>query len=171
MTLSMVVAVSVNGVIGRDGDLPWRLSGDLKWFKRVTMGKPIIMGRKTYDSIGRPLPGRTNIVVTRAADFAAEGVITALSVMDAMRIGEEAAAAGKVDEVCIIGGAEIYRLFSAHADRLYLTIVHAHIEGDVSFPTLDWREWRGQPQMSISPDAKNDYAATMLMLDRIHTDK
>ncbi|MCP5368441.1 MAG: dihydrofolate reductase [Hyphomicrobiales bacterium] len=137
MRVSLVVAVAENGVIGRDGGLPWRLPGDLAWFKKVTMGKPIIMGRKTYDSIGRPLPGRTNIVVTRNPDWRADGVAAAPDLDTAL-----ARAAGEgAGEAMVIGGAQIYAQAIELADRYYLTEVHAAVEGDTSLPPLDRSQW------------------------------
>lgn len=135
--ISMVVAVAANGVIGRDGDLPWRLSTDLKRFKALTIGKPVIMGRKTWASLGRPLPGRANIVITRNADFAAEGASVVASLDEALALaGREAQATG-ADEVSVIGGGEIYRQAIAHADILHVTEVQAEVDGDTRFPEID----------------------------------
>jgi dihydrofolate reductase len=133
--ISLIVAASKNGVIGRDGDLPWRQSDDLRHFKAVTMGKPIVMGRKTWDSIGRPLPGRQNIVVSRQPGLEIEGADVVASPAAAVDIAAGAA------EIMIIGGSEIYKLFLPLADRVYLTRVHAEVEGDAWFPALgdDWR--------------------------------
>ncbi len=133
--ISLIVAASTNGVIGVDGDLPWRLSDDLKRFKALTTGKPVIMGRKTWDSIGRPLPNRQNIVITRNPDFAADGC-------DVVSTPEQAiAAAGDADELMIIGGGTIYEIFLDKATRVYLTLVHAEIDGDTYFPELDTHVW------------------------------
>jgi dihydrofolate reductase len=132
--ISIIVAAAENNVIGREGELPWRLSDDLKRFKAITMGKPVIMGRKTWESIGRPLPGRHNIVITRQPGFAAQGCQVVASTDEAV-----AAAAG-ADEVMIIGGSEIYALFLPRAERVYLTRVHTAIDGDAFFPRLD-EEW------------------------------
>ncbi len=135
--ISIVVAVAANGVIGRDGDLPWRLSTDLKRFKALTIGKPVIMGRKTWASLGRPLPGRANIVITRNADFVAEGASVVPSLDAAIALaGREAQAAG-VDEICVIGGGEIYRQSIALADILHVTEVQATVDGDTRFPDID----------------------------------
>lgn len=143
MKLSLIVAAAQNGVIGRDNQLPWHLPQDLKYFKATTLGKPIIMGRKTYESIGRPLPGRTNIVISRQPDWNATGVLVAQSVEQALALAgqvrnEQQQAA---DEVMVIGGAEIYRHALAIADRVYLTRVHADIDGDAYFPELLASEW------------------------------
>jgi dihydrofolate reductase len=136
MRVSLIVAVARNGVIGRDGDLPWRIPADLRFFKQVTMGKPIVMGRKTFESIGRALPGRTNIVVTRDPDFNAADVRIARSLKDALAI------AGDADEAMVIGGAQIYALALPRADRIYLTEVDAAPDGDVRFPVRDAAAWR-----------------------------
>ncbi|MBO6784027.1 MAG: type 3 dihydrofolate reductase [Alphaproteobacteria bacterium] len=134
--LTLIVAVADNGVIGRDGGLPWRLPGDLAHFKATTMGKPIVMGRKTWESLGRPLPGRDNIVVTRDPAYVADGAAVAADLDAAL------AAAGDAGEVMIIGGAEIYALALPRADRIHLTRVHASPEGDTHFPDLDLDRWR-----------------------------
>jgi dihydrofolate reductase len=137
MILSLVVAMSENKVIGRDGDLPWRLPNDLKHFKQVTMGKPIIMGRKTWESLYvKPLPGRRNIVVTRNAGYEAEGAETSDSLESALTL-----VAGE-SEVMVIGGAELFATALDTATRLHLTEVHAEIEGDTYFPDFDRSLWR-----------------------------
>jgi dihydrofolate reductase len=142
MHISFVVAIAENGVIGQGGDLPWKISGDMKHFKAVTLGKPIIMGRKTWDSLPRkPLPGRPNIVVTGQAGFQAEGAEVAGSVDEALARGAALARELGVDEVAIIGGAQIYRAAFPKATRLYITEVHACPEGDVHFPAFDEGEW------------------------------
>jgi dihydrofolate reductase len=134
--VSLVAAVAANGVIGARNALPWHLPADLKHFKATTMGRPVIMGRRTFEAIGRPLPGRTNVVVTRRADFAAPGCIVVGSLEAAY------AAAGPVEEICVIGGGELYREAIAHADRLDLTEIHAEFEGDAHFPPVDRALWR-----------------------------
>lgn len=138
----IVVAMARNRVIGRNGDLPWRISADLRYFKAVTMGKPVIMGRKTFESIGRPLPGRTNIVVTRNAGFAAEGVRTAPDLGAALRIASDVARGDGVDEVMVIGGGALYAAALPGTARLYLTEVDAAPDGDVRFPEFDRAQWR-----------------------------
>ena len=142
MKTSLIVAVSRNGVIGIDNQLPWHLPEDLKYFKSVTMGKPLIMGRKTYDSIGRPLPGRTNIVVTRDQGWHAEGVEVARSLQQAMTLGRLACARSEAGEIMVIGGEQIYQLTLPAADRLYITEVQAEVEGDAFFPPLDHSQWQ-----------------------------
>lgn len=133
----IVVAVAANGVIGREGDLPWRLSTDLKRFKALTIGKPVLMGRKTWASLGRPLPGRPNIVVSRDARFKAEGAENAPSLDAALDRARAHAAELGVDEVCVIGGGEIYRQSIGMADILHVTEVQAEVEGDTLFPAID----------------------------------
>jgi dihydrofolate reductase len=135
--ISLVVAVSANGVIGRDGGLPWHLPSDLKRFKALTVGKPVIMGRKTWVSIGRPLPGRPNIVISRDAHFVAEGAIAVQSLEAALVEARELAIGFGVDEVCVIGGGEIYRQALDRADVLHITTVAADVEGDTRFPQID----------------------------------
>ena len=135
MGISIIVAASANDVIGVNGELPWHLAEDLRRFKAVTMGKPMIMGRATFDSIGRALPGRRSIVLTRQADFAADDCDVVPTIDAALD------AAGDVDEVMIIGGGEIYRQFLPLADRIYMTRVQAEIDGDTRFPELNMNEW------------------------------
>ena len=150
--ISLVVAAARNGVIGDGGELPWRLPDDLRRFKALTMGKPIIMGRKTWDSIGRPLPGRQNIVLTRQQDFSATGVSIAHSPATALR------AAGDADEIMIIGGAEIYALFRQQAERLYLTVVDAELNGDARFLLPDENTWELVDAEPHGADDSHPYA-------------
>ena len=140
--ITFVVARAANGVIGQDGKLPWHISADLQHFKRMTLGKPVVMGRKTYESIGRPLPRRTNIVVTRDADWRAEGVLVAHDVPTALALAYEDAHRVGVDEVAVIGGAEIYRQTLTQVARIYLTEVHRDYPGDarLELPSEGWRE-------------------------------
>jgi dihydrofolate reductase len=133
----LVVAVAQNGVIGRDGDLPWRLPSDLKRFKQLTLGKPVVKGRKTWDSIGRPLPGRPNIVVTRDASFAAPGATVVSSLDEGLAVAQREAEALGVDEVCVIGGGQIYAQVFDRADILHVTRVEADVAGDTRFPAID----------------------------------
>jgi dihydrofolate reductase len=137
--LSVIVAVAANGVIGRDNKMPWHLPEDLRYFKRVTMGKPVVMGRKTFQSIGKPLPGRPNIVVTRDTAWTAEGVQVAHSLDQAVRLAEEASAGG---EVMIIGGAELFNASLPAAERFYLTEIHREYGGDVFLAVPDLAQWR-----------------------------
>lgn len=158
--ISQVVAMAENRVIGRDNQLPWHLPADLAHFKRMTMGKPIVMGRKAYQAIGRPLPGRHNIVMTRNPAFVADGCTVVGSPAAAL------AAAGEVDEVAVIGGEEIYRLFLPQTDRIHLTIVHAEIAGDTWFPPLDMTQWDTSERIERDADERNPYRMTFLTLDR-----
>jgi dihydrofolate reductase len=137
MTIAIIAAVARNRVIGVDGDLPWRLPGDLPRVKAMTMGHVLIMGRKTYESIGRPLPGRTTIVVTRQPNWNADGVLTTSSIDHAIDLG-----ATIDDELFIFGGAEIYGQTLDRADRLEFTEVHDEPDGDTYFPEVDWSQWR-----------------------------
>lgn len=135
MTISVVAAVARNGVIGRDGDMPWHLPDDLRHFKALTLGGTLVMGRKTYDSIGRPLPGRTTVVVTRQPDWSVPGVTTAHSLEDAL-------AAAPDGDTFVVGGGEIYAMALPLADRLVITEVDQSPEGDAHFPAVDWSHWR-----------------------------
>lgn len=157
MKLAIIVAAARNGVIGRNNQLPWHLPQDLKYFRAVTFGKPVIMGRKTYESIGRPLPGRTNIVITRDPQWsAAEGVIVVDSIAQAV---SEAAkvlslASGEADEAVIIGGAEIYRATLDSVDTVYLTRVGCDVEGDVYFPEMSGEQWQLDSVTAGEPSAE-----------------
>lgn len=133
----LVVAVARNGVIGRDGDLPWRLPSDLKRFKQLTLGKPVLMGRKTWDSIGKPLPGRPNIVITRDTTFCAHGAAVVSSLDEGLDAARREAEKLGVDEVCVIGGGQIYAQAFDRADILHVTRVEADVEGDTRFPDID----------------------------------
>jgi dihydrofolate reductase len=168
MRISILAAVSDNGVIGRDGKLPWHLSDDLRRFKRLTMGHTIVMGRRTWESIGRPLPGRRTIVVSRQLHYRvdAEDVKIADSLDEALRIAEEAGE----KEVFIVGGAEIYKLALPQADRLYLTCVMSEreIDGDTYFPSdeLNWDEWCNVSSETHDADERNDYLHVFQIFDR-----
>ena len=157
MKLSMIVAVAENGVIGRNNALPWYLPNDLKYFKQTTMGKPVIMGRKTYESIGKPLPGRTNIVITRQADYQPEGVKVVNSVEAARELAESVCLIDGQEEAMIMGGAEIYTLALPHTDRLYLTEVHADVEGDAFFPEYDKSLWQEVAREDVAAEGPNPY--------------
>ena len=167
MRLALIVAIAENRVIGRDNRLPWRIPADLRHFKATTMGKPVIMGRKTFQSIGRPLPGRTNIVISRDPAFAADGVAVAGDFETALECANRSAARAGVDEVMVIGGAEIYAEALARADRIYLTEVHRAVDGDVHFPEIDrdqWRESRREDHPAPTPDGP---AYSFVVLDRV----
>jgi dihydrofolate reductase len=167
MHIAIHVAIAENGVIGRDGGLPWRLSTDLKRFKADTMGKPIIMGRKTYEGIGKPLPGRLNIVVTRDRDWRAEGVEVAHSLDDAIRLARaRARCMAGVDEVCVVGGGEIYRQALPLADRLHVTHVLAEVEGDAHFPPIDPAAWRQVSSEEIAAGERDSHATRHAVYER-----
>lgn len=161
MIISIIVAMDKKGVIGFEGDLPWRLSADLKHFKAITMSKPLIMGRKTHESIGRPLPGRKNIVLSHAKDFDAGGCTVVHSLDDAFQ------AAGDVDEVIIMGGSGIYDQSLARAGRLYLTEVHADVGGDVYFPEFNKAEWLEIEREEHSADEKNEFDYSFVVMERV----
>lgn len=167
MRISLIVAVAENGIIGRDGGLPWRLSSDLKTFRRITMGKPIIMGRKTFETLKKPLDGRTNIVVTRNTNFAPSGVVVSRTVEEALKAAELHLTAASDDEVVVIGGAEIYAQTLPLAERIYLTEVHAFPDGDTTFPALDKSVWRQISAEPIDQGPRDDHTATLRILDRV----
>jgi len=150
-----------NRIIGRENRLPWRLPADLRRFKSLTMGKPVIMGRKTYESIGKPLPGRSNIVVTRDPDYRAPGCQVVHSLEQALEAG-----AGHA-EVMVIGGAELYRQALGRAQRMYLTLVRAEVEGDTLFPDIEPQQWRELERESHRADEKNQYDYDFVTLQRV----
>jgi dihydrofolate reductase len=152
--VTLIVAVADSGVIGRDNALPWHLPEDLKRFKRLTLGKPVVMGRRTFESIGRPLPGRHNIVVTRDPSYQRDGLTAVHDVQTAM------AAAGEAPEIMIIGGAELFRLFLPSAGRVHLTRVHAEIAGDVLWPPLEMRDWQLVHSEGHAADERHAHAMT-----------
>ncbi|HEX4970714.1 MAG TPA: dihydrofolate reductase [Steroidobacteraceae bacterium] len=159
--ISIIVAVAQNGVIGAGNRLPWHLPDDLKRFKALSMAKPIVMGRRTFDSIGKPLPGRTNIVVSRQPGLAIEGTIVTPS-LDAALV-----AAGAVPEVVVIGGAEIFRQVLPRTEVIHLTRVHARVAGDVVFPELDPGKWRETAVEHHAADERHQYAFTFVTLERV----
>ena len=168
VTVAFVAAVARNGVIGRDGAIPWRIPADMRFFKDTTMGRPIVMGRKTYESFPRrPLPGRTNIVVTRQPDWSQEGAVAVLSLEDGLDRAAAAARAAGQDTVMVIGGAEIYRAALPHADRLYLTRVGGDCEGDTVFPALDAAQWTETRREPFADDPKATHSAVLCVLDRV----
>lgn len=154
MTLSCIAAIADNGVIGRDNSLPWRLSADLQRFKKLTTGHWILMGRKTFESMGRPLPNRTSVVLTRDRGYQRPGAIVVHSLDEALERCE-----GQ-DEVFVLGGEAVFREALPHAQKLYLTRVHAQVEGDVRFPALDLSGWNRVEQVAVPADEKNDYPTT-----------
>ena len=166
LPLTIVVAVAENGVIGRDNDLPWRLKTDLARFKRLTMGKPLIMGRRNWDAIGRPLPGRRTIVLTRNAGFQAAGATVAHSWEAAKALAEQAAREMGAPEVIVAGGAEIYRLALPETQRLRLTRVHVAAPGDVVFPPYDRSLFRESFREEHPAGPDDEHPFTFLDLER-----
>ncbi len=163
MKISLIAAMADNGVIGVDNRLPWNLPGDMRWFRENTLGKPIIMGRKTFDSIGKALPGRTNIVVTRDGGFYAENCIVVNDIDSAFGAAGEAGEAG---EVMVIGGASFYEQTLPLADRLYLTLIHADIEGDARFPAIDFNHWKEVARTDFPADQQNPYDYSTVVFER-----
>lgn len=166
MKLSMIVAMAENRVIGRDNKLPWYLPEDLKYFKQVTMGKPIIMGRKTFESIGRPLPGRPNIVLSRSGFDAPEGVHVVATLEEAKALAESLAVINGYEEAMIIGGAQIYGMAFDQCDRFYLTQVHANVDGDAYFPEFDRSAWTEIGREDFSAEGPNPYDYSFIVLER-----
>ncbi|HEV2530595.1 dihydrofolate reductase [Phenylobacterium sp.] len=161
------IARAKNGVIGRDGSLPWRLKSDLAIFKEITIGKPVIMGRNTWESLPRkPLPGRTNIVLSRDGSFAPHGAVVCETFSEAVSIGREQAEDDGASEVCVIGGASVFALALAKAQRLYLTEVEAEVDGDVVLPPIDESQWREVRHEAHPASEVDDYAFTFRVLER-----
>lgn len=163
---ALVVAVADNGVIGAEGGLPWRQSADLKWFKRVTYGKPIVMGRVTFESVGEPLPGRDNIVVSTAMALR-KGLTVAGSVADGLAAARASTQAAPAPEICVIGGARIYAQTLDEADRMYWTRVCAHVDGDARFPAMDWSQWRTRQVGATPASPKDAYPCEYFILERV----
>jgi dihydrofolate reductase len=159
--VTLVAAVAENGVIGSGNRMPWHLPADLKRFKALTLGKPILMGRKTFEAIGKPLPGRRNFVLTRAGNLRVPGVEIVHGFDEAL------AASADAPELMVIGGAEVYRLAMPRAQRMHLTRVHAALVGDTRFPNCDWNEWRKVERSTHPADERNAYAMTFLVLERL----
>ncbi|MEO0548215.1 MAG: dihydrofolate reductase [Pseudomonadota bacterium] len=166
MDIVIVVAVAKNGVIGMDGGMPWRLSTDLKRFKVLTLGKPMIMGRKTFESIGKPLPGRTSIVVTRDTEWQSPGVVAIDDLDKALTAATEIATADGVSEICVVGGGEIYRQTLDRATRLCVTEVDAEPEGDTTFPPIDDAQWIMVFTETVPPGERDTAATTYRVYER-----
>jgi dihydrofolate reductase len=162
----LVAAVADNGVIGRDNALPFRQSSDLKRFKALTMGRPVLMGRKTFLSIGKPLPGRTNIVVSRSAEFAAAGVVTARDLDLALGVAHGDALRRGVNEIAVIGGADIFARLMPLADRLEITHVHSRPEGDTYFPSIDASQWRAGEKSELPAGPRDEAPVTYMTYAR-----
>lgn len=160
MKISIVAAIAKNRVIGKNNRLPWRLPRDMQHFREVTTGKPVIMGRKTFESIGKALPGRKNIILTRDSNFRAEGCVVVHSVEEAL------AAVEGTQEIMVIGGAEIYKAFLPRVERMYLTEIHADFEGDTFFPEYDPSEWQETERQDFPADEKNPYRYSFVVFER-----
>lgn len=161
MKLSLIWAMAEDRVIGIDNRLPWKLPADMKWFRRHTLGKPIVMGRKTFESFGgRTLPERTNIILTSDTDYRADGALVAHSLDEALQ------AAGEVEELMVIGGMSFYEQTLPRADRLYMTLIHARFEGDAWFPDFDMSQWRELSREDHEADDKNPYPYSFVILER-----
>ena len=169
MLVSIIAAMDRNRLIGNKNQLPWNLPADLAHFKKVTMGKPIIMGRKTFESIGRPLPGRTNVVISRDPHYSADGVKVVNSLDAALRLAEDIALIDGAEEMVVIGGAEIYREALPLARRLYLTEVHAVVDGDARLPDIDWDCWREVRRERHDAEGNNPYDYSFVVFERRRT--
>ncbi|HAP00628.1 MAG TPA: hypothetical protein DCQ93_01770 [Bacteroidetes bacterium] len=163
MIVSMIVAAAQNDVIGKDNKLPWHLPGDMKYFKRMTSGHCVIMGRKTYEALGKPLPNRTNIIITRQEDFAVEGCWVVNDLQHAIDVANNA----NEEECFIIGGGDIFIQAIVWADRIYLTRIHQSFEGDTLFPALNLVDWKEVSNEKHLPDEKNKYAYSFLVYERV----
>ena len=167
--LCAVVAMDRNRVIGREGDLPWRLPSDLKHFKRVTLGKPCLMGRKTWESLPFPLPGRPNLVLTRNANYEAKGADVFSDLYAMIGAGYELAGEMGIEEIMLIGGAQLYASLLPRCDRLYVTRVEAEVQGDAVFPQIDPRIWRRVTEEGPIQGPKDDYPFRVAQYDRVNS--
>ncbi len=166
MIVAIVVAVAENGVIGRNGQLPWRMPTDLKRFRALTLGKPVVMGRKTYESIGKPLDGRDNIVISRGKDFSAAGIHVAAGMDEALALARALAARRGADEIMVIGGAEVFRAALPHTERIYLTLVRGRPEGDTILDPFDPAAWRETSRETLAQTPNDQFPADFVVLDR-----
>ena len=164
MTISLIVAASTNNVIGKNNELPWKLPNDMKFFKNTTWGMPVIMGRKTFESLNKqqPLPGRINIVLTKQKDWKAEGTIKTDSIKDALFVAKDA----ETNEIFFIGGAEIFNEVLPKSDRIYMTRVHSNVEGDVYFPAIDEKKWVLKFKKDCHKDDRHEYDYTFETWER-----
>ena len=166
--IALIAAVARNGVIGRDNQLPWHLPGELKYFKAVTLGKPVVMGRKTFESLGKPLPGRTNIVITRDKNFGVDAAVIVVGSIDAaLRRADVIAQRDGASEIMVIGGAEIYRQALPLADVLYLTEVQADVDGDAHFPDVDFAQWQCTTREVVPAASPEHFAYDLVVYRRI----
>jgi dihydrofolate reductase len=164
MIISLIWAMADNRVIGIENRLPWKLPADMKWFRKQTMGKPIVMGRKTFESFGaKPLPGRTNIIVTHDHSYQMEGTVVVHSIDEALQAAEQENA----EEVMIIGGASFYEQMLPMTDRLYVTLVNGSFEGDAFFPEIDFSKWQEVERLEFEPDEKNEYGCSFLIYNAL----
>lgn len=161
MIISAIVAMSENRVIGVNNQLPWHLPADLRYFKKITLGKPMIMGRKTFESIGKILPGRLNIIITRDQNYSVEGARVVHSLEDALKLADQ-------NEMVIIGGAQLFNEALSKIQRLYLTLIHAQIEGDAFFPIINMNHWKEVSREDHFKDEKNGYDYSFIVLEKIH---
>ena len=166
ITISMIAGVAENGVIGTDQSIPWRIPSDMAFFKRTTMGKPVIMGRKQYETVRRPLPGRTNIVLTRQAGYAAEGVTVFTGVDEALLHARKIAQADGVDEIMIIGGGDLYAQLMDRADRLYISHIDLSPAGEVYFPAIHPGDWAVIDLPEVEPNAKDEASYRVKVYER-----
>lgn len=172
MTISIIAAMAKNQVIGKEGKLPWKLGPDMKRFRELTIGKPVIMGRKTFESIGKALAGRVNIILTKRHDYQAADCIVTHSLEDALRAAgtggnrADASLPPKPPEIMVIGGAEVYNLFLPHAKQMYLTYIHHEFEGDAFFPAFDPAEWQEITRQDFKADAQSPYSYSFVILER-----
>jgi dihydrofolate reductase len=166
MIVTFVVAMAENGVIGRDGELPWRMPTDLRRFRQLTLDRPVVMGRKTYESIGKPLDRRDNIVITRQRDFSRPEIHVVATVDAALALGRTLAAQRGAGEIAVIGGAEVFRAALPFAQRVYLTLVHADPAGDVVLAPFDPATWRETAREPMQQAAGDQYPADFVVLDR-----
>ena len=164
--ICLIWAMAENRVIGRDNGLPWRLPGEMQYFRSATLGKPVVMGRRTFESLPKPLPGRTNIVVSRTLEVDHPRVRLARTLDEGLVMAREQAVTDGVDEVMVMGGAEIYAATLPMADRLYLTLVHARPEGDVLFPEFAADDWIERRRLTVPADADNVHAFSLIVLER-----
>ncbi|WP_438969615.1 type 3 dihydrofolate reductase [Methylophaga sp.] len=163
MNVAIIVAMDERGLIGKENDLPWKISADLQYFRRTTMGKPIIMGRNTHESIGRPLPGRQNIVITSQLDYQAEGCDVVHSIEEALALCADA------EEIMVMGGASLYQQTLPLTDKLYLTKVHAQLDGDTWFPELIAQDWQLVSSEDHYADDKNEFDYSFELYQRLRT--
>jgi len=166
MDISLIWAMAENGVIGRENSLPWRLPKDMQFFMTATMGKPVIMGRKTFESMKAPLPGRTNIVMTREENYVREGVKVVSNFAEALKTAKAQCLIDGVEEIMVAGGAEIYRLGLAVATRLYVTRIHAEVTGDTFFPEVDWSAWEVARIEMFEADDRHSHPFSIAVYNR-----